>query len=122
MYAFLLSAVPWKEIVVNTPMLMDVAAKLLDAAQRRGRSSPGPGTEGSDSLPKLRADIEQRLSELEKHELEQSSLISQMAAQEEALLRGMQALSTRVSILSWALAGTIAAVITAGLFLLIAPA
>ena len=112
MLGFLLGAVPWKEIVTATPRVMEVAAKLLDNAQQRRRPTSKSGAE-DDSLPKLRADLERQLGELERHEIEQTELISQMAQQEEALLRGMQALSTRVTILFWALVVAVAVAITA---------
>ena len=46
-------------------------------------------------------DVGTRVGDLETREVEQAGLLTQMAAQEEALSRGLQTLSARVTALLW---------------------
>ena len=103
-----MASVPWKEVITTAPKVMDSGLRLYESVRNRNRTRPTQGTDPEiDSLPELRREmrgIQDRLGALEGNEVEQAELISQMAKQEEALLRGMQTMSSRLIVLCWALA------------------
>ena len=66
-------------------------------------------------------EIKEQLDTIEGESREHAELISRMAAQEEAMLRGIEALSTRVSKLFWASIGTGALAIAALQVALLSP-
>ena len=114
--------VPWTAIVNGASRIMDTALKQRHESNRhKERQRPNPDG-GTDSLPALRKDVTgmlERLDALEGSESAQAELISKMAAQEETLLRGLQAVSTRVTVLYWALAATVTVAAIALLFALL---
>ena len=118
-----LAAVPWEVLIKEAPKIVDAALKLHDRVRSRnkGRQRPDPDA-GADSPQALRRDVKgilERLDALEDSESAQAKLISKMVVQEEALLRGLQALSTRVTALYWALAVTVTVAAAALLFALL---
>ena len=119
----LLAAVSWEVLIKETPKIVDAALKLHDRVRSRNKGWQRPDPDaGADSPQALRRDVKgilERLDALEDSESAQAELISKMVVQEEALLRGLQALSTRVTALYWALAVTVAVAAAALLFALL---
>ncbi len=89
-----------REAVAKAPEIVNTAANLIGKVRNRKRG--GPDRDSTDDTADLQAE-----------------LISQMAANQEALLRGMQAMASRLVVLSWALAATGALAIAALLLALL---
>ena len=105
MLSAMISAVPWKMILTTAPAAVDSARLLYNGLKRRreGRASPSP-TEEPDSHPQITKTIRQmrsRIDQLEVDSTRRAELISQLASQEEALARGLQAISARLTLLVW---------------------
>ena len=109
--------VPWTALITGASAIVNAAGALFGRMGRRdaGQQSSNPNVK-TDTISGLRTDlteIMERLDNGESEAREQAELISRMAAQEEAILRGLEALSTRMSFIYWALAGTVAVAIAA---------
>ena len=104
MHIAALSAVPWKEVIKAAPMLVAPARRLYESLRKRDDSAAGKATSEPDSLSAFSAafdEMRSSLDALEASETTQAKLISQMAAQGEALSRGLRAVSARQTMLMW---------------------
>jgi hypothetical protein len=116
----MLSAVKWAELITTSLKIADSARRWYDTLSRRKsqQGSISPVAE-PETLASLSTAVQQTITRLEETEsdlAEQAQLISRMATQEEALSRGLQAISTRLTMLLWVswgalLLGSIALVI-----------
>ena len=117
--------VPWTALITGASAIASAAGALFGRMGRRGTgqqsSNPNVDTDTISRLGTEVTDIKDRLVTVEIEAREQAELISRMATQEEAILRGLEALSTRMSFIYWALAGTIAVAIAALLVALLIP-
>ena len=101
----MLSAVPWNVILASAPTIVDTARRLYD--RLREKSANGASLLASPesvSLPELATAIDElrpRLDALQANAAAQADLTARMAAQEEALSQGIQALSSRITLLLW---------------------
>lgn len=81
--------VPWKQLIMFTPQIIDLSRDLLKRA--RGEK-PGEGTLVRASDP---SDLGQRLTALEENERRQAELVARMANQQAELSRAVVALHRR---------------------------
>src|SRR5690606_38653893 len=81
-------AVPWKQLIMFTPQIIDLSRELLRRARRKpGNTSPAPvAGEG---------DVAQRLAALEENERRQAELVERMATQQAELSRAVVTLHRR---------------------------
>ena len=105
MVMFALSALKWTDLIKTSLSIADTARKWYETLNRRKaqKGSAPPITE-SATLSSLSTAVQQAITRLEETEAdvaEQAQIVSQMAAQEEAMSRGFQALSARVTVLMW---------------------
>ncbi len=107
----LLANIPWPTLLGHAPWLVDNAKDLYESLRKR-REEPE-----DQPLSVTIGDISSRLDELEDHQTRQAELLSRMAAQEEAISRGLRIVSTRL--LAAALAG-LGAIILALIALVVA--
>ena len=120
----LLNKVQWRLLIEGATNVVNTALTLSDRLDARNKERQRSRPDGqADTLSALGTEVTQireRLDTTEGAARQQAELISRMAAQEEAILRGVENLSHRVTILNWALAGTIvlAAVALLGALLL----
>ena len=85
-----LGSIPWPLLLDRAPWLVDRSKDLYDSLRNRRE---GPEAE---PISVTVGDISSRLDELEDHQTRQAELLSQMAAQEEAISRGLRTVSTRL--------------------------
>ena len=115
--------IPWNRVLTEAPKIMNAGARLFASVSARNRSRTTRGsTAPTDNLQALRTDVteaQERLDACESNQAGQAELISQMAAQEETLVRGMQTLSHRLALLSLAVVTTSAVSIAALLIALL---
>ena len=120
-----LNKVNWRLLIDGATTIVNTALNLsdrLDARNKdRQRRSPDADTDTLSMLLTDVTEIKEQLDTIEGESREHAELISRMAAQEEAMLRGIEALSTRVSKLFWASIGTGALAIAALLVALLSP-
>ena len=86
----ILLSVPWKELIVTVPKVMDAAAGLYETMRGMPRRRPPRGTSKADGIPTLRADVtelQERLDTLEDNNEAQAELITQMTRHAAGLLR-----------------------------------
>jgi hypothetical protein len=96
-----LTAVSWKTILVTAlPIAREARLLYKTLSGRRGESDSGQSSE-TESVSGVLEKIATRLDEVDADQEKQAGLLAQMAAQEEALSRGLQALSARVTALLW---------------------
>ena len=98
-----LASIPWPALLGHAPWLVDSARDLYETLRNR-REKPE-----SQPLSATLEDISSRLDELEDHQTRQAELLSRMAAQEEAISRGLRIVSTRL--LALALAALVAIIL-----------
>jgi hypothetical protein len=100
--------VPWKQLIVFAPQIIDLSRELLKRA--RGTPAGQPVARAADP-----GDIAQRVAALEENEKRQAELVEQMATQQAELLRAVVVLNRRqrwlivavvvlAAILAWRLA------------------
>ena len=95
----LLASIPWPALLGRAPWLVDSARDLYEALRKRREKPEG------QPLSATLEDLSSRLDELEDHQTRQAELLSQMAAQEEAISRGLRIVSTRLLIAALAALG-----------------
>ena len=102
MVASALGAVPWEKIIKLAPPILEQARRFYETLINKKRNQPPsrPKKPTLDSVSAALDDIQLRMETVEENEAKVAELISQMAAQEEALSRGLQIVSARVTILS----------------------
>ncbi len=86
----LVGNIPWPMLLDRAPWLVDSAKELYETLRKRREEPEG------QPLSATIGDISLRLDELEAHQTRQAELLSQMAAQEEAISRGLRTVSTRL--------------------------
>ena len=98
----LLANIPWPTLLERAPWLVDSARDLYETLRKR-REEP----EDDRPLSATIGEISSRLDELEDHQTRQAELLSRMAAQEEAISRGLRIVSTRLLAVALAAIGAI---------------
>ena len=120
-----LNKVQWLRLIEGATSIVNTALNLSDQQDARNKErqhrSHDVDTDTLSGLHTDMTDIKERLETMEAESREHAELISRMAAQEEAMLRGIEALSTRVSKLFWALIGASALAIAALLLAILTP-
>lgn len=78
-------AVPWKQLLVWTPQILDLSRELLERAR---------GTKASAKLVRAAdpADLAERIAALEENERRQAELVERMATQQVRLSRAVTVL------------------------------
>ena len=97
----LLANIPWPTLLNRAPWLVDSARDLYETLRKRREEPEG------QPLSATVEDISSRLDELEDHQTRQAELLSRMAAQEEAISRGLSIISTRLLVVALAALGAI---------------
>lgn len=102
-------AIPWGDVVVNAPKVLDQAKKLV-ATLRKQEGKPAAGTEPSTSerpqspsLPAIEARLasaENKLEEMTREALSSAELARSLAEQNAQLVQAVELLGTRVRRLS----------------------
>lgn len=96
---------------------METARRFYVDLTERRRSQDSAAADADPDIPsglgRHFSDFEKRLTTLEADESVQAELVSQMAAQEEALSLGLRALSTRVTLLLWVSVGAVLVAVAA---------
>jgi len=87
-------AIPWVQILRWTPQLVSVSRELLHRSRRVEREAKDI-THVED-----RAELQERIAQLESHERQQSELIEQMAEQQAALVKAVETLHDRQRLFS----------------------
>ncbi|MET0280831.1 MAG: hypothetical protein ABW278_06845 [Steroidobacteraceae bacterium] len=89
-------AVPWKQLLVFAPQIIEVSRELLKRAR---------GTPKGVALVQVpdAADVPQRIAALEENERRQAELVERMAQQQDALSRAVVVLHRRQRILAGAI-------------------
>ena len=95
----LLANIPWPTLIDRAPWLVGSARDLYETLRKR-RDEP------ADRPPTI-GDISSRLDELEGLQTRQAELLSRMAAQEEAISRGLRIVSMRLLAAALAALGAI---------------
>ena len=95
-----LTAVSWKTILTALPIAREARLLYKTLRDRRAKSDSGEGLETANVSGAL-DEIATRLDGVDADQEKQAGLLSQMAVQEEALARGLQTLSVRVTALLW---------------------
>jgi hypothetical protein len=96
-----LTAVSWKTILVTAlPIAREARLLYKTLSGRRGEKDPAQNSETA-SVSGALDKIATRLDEVDADQEKQAGLLAEMAAQEEALSRGLQALSARLTVLLW---------------------
>lgn len=80
--------VPWKQLIMFTPQIIDLSRELL----RRARGQPG---ESAPTPVTGEGDVAQRLAALEENERRQAELVERMATQQAELSRAVVTLHRR---------------------------
>lgn len=80
--------VPWKQLILFTPQIIDLSRELLRRA--RGKPAESALVRASDG-----SDIAQRLAALEENEQRQAELVERMATQQAELSRAVVTLHRR---------------------------
>lgn len=96
-----LGNIAWVTLLESAPWLVDNAKDLYESLRKR-REEPE-----DQPLSATVGDISSRLDELEDHQTRQAELLSRMAAQEEAISRGLKIVSTRLLAVALAAIGAI---------------
>lgn len=102
-----LGAVPWKDILLAAPSIVESAHRLCEGLSKRHRRQT-EATPGAD-LASAVADVKVRLEALEGSQTRQAELIARMAQQEEALSQGLRSVSARLTLLLWLSGGALVA-------------
>ena len=98
-----LGKISWTLILTQAPRIVSSATKLYDTLRKR-RTTASASTKAPDSPPSITVtvdEIKSRVESLEQNETTQAELISQIAAQGEALSHGLQVVSARQTLLLW---------------------
>ena len=95
-----LTAISWKTVLTALPIAREARLLYKTLSDRRGKSDSNHASETA-SVSSALNEIATRLDGVDADQERQAGLLSQMAAQEEALSRGLQTLSARVAALLW---------------------
>ncbi len=96
-----LGNIAWVALLERAPWLVDNAKELYESLRKRREEPEG------QPLSATIEDVSSRLDELEDHQTRQAELLSRMAAQEEAISRGLRIVSTRLLAAALAALGAI---------------
>ena len=100
-----IGVVPWKEILLLAPGMVETGRRLYESLKKRNRQVTDEETAPPDSLSVLSGelkDIQSRLDELASDQAQLAELITQMTTHEAALAHGLQVLSARLTRMLWA--------------------
>ena len=105
MYIAAIGALPWKEILLLAPGMVETGRRLYESLKKKNdqveedeeASSPNSVSTLSSELRSLQL----RLDEIVSAREQLAELIAQMTTQEEALAQGLRVVSTRLSKLLW---------------------
>jgi len=97
-----LNALNWALMLREAPKMVREARQLYETiSRRRNATRPLPPVNITDpaQVPEVLAQLKARAEELEAHNARQAELISQLAAQGEALSEGLETLAGRMNAL-----------------------
>ena len=103
-------------VLTALPIAREARLLYKTLRDRRGKSDSNQGLETANVTGAL-DEMATRLDGVDADQVKQAGLLSQMAAQEEALSRGLQTLSFRVTVLLWV---SSSALVLAGIAIVIA--
>ena len=99
-----IGALPWKELLLLAPGMVETGRRLYESLRTRNRKLAEEETASLDSLPapsdELKA-LQSKLDEIASSQAQLAELIAQMTTQEEALAHGIQIQSDRLTRLFW---------------------
>ncbi|MFH1560093.1 MAG: hypothetical protein ABID84_01600 [Chloroflexota bacterium] len=105
MTMFALSAIKWTQLITTSLQVANSARQWYETlSKKRAQKGSVPPIKESATLASLSTAVQQAITRLEETEsdvAEQAQIVSQMATQEEALSRGLQAVSARLTVLLW---------------------
>ena len=107
LFAVALSAVNWTSILKSAPDIVSEARRLYEAVTKNRSASKAGHTADSGSMSAVLlalSEMRSTVEELEDRDVKQAEVISQIAAQGEALSRGLQIVSGRMTALLWVIA------------------
>ncbi len=105
-----MTRVPWKELIRYAPQMIDRTERVLAFIRSSRATRVDPDAVDGDAE---RLQMAKRIDTLEQSVVTQAELLSQAAAQQEALSRALKVLSTRVIIAVWLSAAALVIAIVA---------
>ncbi len=100
-----IGALPWKEILLLGPGMVETGRRLYESLKKKNDQVEEDGeASSSNSLSTLSSELKSlqlRFNQNETAQEQLSELIAQMTTQEEALAQGLRVVSTRLSKLLW---------------------
>lgn len=111
-----LGTIPWKDIIIAAPSVVEAARRLYDTARRRtNHPEPRPAASSDDLLAVSNRvnEIQARLREIEAADERQAELITCIAEQTEALSQGLTVISARMARVLWVAVGAIVVALVA---------
>ena len=105
-------SVKWEEVVRHGPKIVEAARILYETSKQRQQRSPGSAPGPDPSAGRL-ADLELQVRRLQENEIQQASLVTDIANQLESLTRSVDALASRVQLLLWLGGGALVVGLTA---------
>ena len=100
-----IGALPWKEILLLGPGMVETGRRLYESLKKKNDQVEEDGeASSSNSLSTLSSELKSlqlRFNQNESAQEQLSELIAQMTTQEEALAQGLRVVSTRLSKLLW---------------------
>ena len=100
-----LSAIKWTQLIKTSLDIANSARQWYETlSKKRAQKGSVQPIRESATLASLSATVQQAVTRLEETETdvaEQAQIVSQMATQEETLSRGLQAVSTRLTVQLW---------------------
>ncbi len=100
-----IGALPWKEILLLAPGMVETGRRLYESLKKKNdQVEEDEEASSSNSLSTLSSELKSlqlRFNQNESAQKQLSELIAQMTTQEEALAQGLRVVSTRLSKLLW---------------------
>ena len=100
-----IGALPWKEILLLAPSMVETGRRLYESLKKKNdQVEEDEEASSSNSLSTPSSELKSlqlRLDQIAAAQEQLAELIAQMTTQEEALAQGLQVVSTRLSRLLW---------------------
>ena len=107
----IISKIPWDKILKYGPIIVEAARNIYDSVQKRWFPHEREDTKRSQKNPSITLkELAKRISDLERHEVEQAELVQRIAGQLNDISFGMKVVADR----------NIIALIVSGLAILLA--
>lgn len=96
--------IPWDQVILHGPRVLDAATAIFD----KWKTRPKPESIDPDSEVKIQlAAIVRRLQALEEAQTAQAEISKNMAEQIEGMAAGLEQLSRKAALASWAAGGAL---------------